>query len=79
MDKQSRVETVEDFKLRIAAIIRGKPEHIPGTPRPNPLFGPAQKTGELQKSTTSLGSEFMHIEAASQRSSRLSFLNKCES
>ena len=29
MDKQPRVETVEEFKLRIAAVIRAKPEHIP--------------------------------------------------
>ena len=38
MDQQPRVETVEDFKLRIAALIRSKPEHIPGAPRPNPLL-----------------------------------------
>ncbi len=38
MDKQVRVETVEDFELRIAAIIREKPEHIPGAPRPNLLL-----------------------------------------
>jgi len=30
MKQQRPVETVEEFKLRIAAIIRGKPEQIPG-------------------------------------------------
>ena len=35
---RSRVETVEEFKLRIAAIIHRKPGHIPGPPRPNPLL-----------------------------------------
>jgi len=36
MDEQPRVETVEEFKLRIAAIISGKPEQITGAPRPDP-------------------------------------------
>jgi len=35
VNEQSRVETVEEFKLRIAAIIRGKPEQITGAPRPH--------------------------------------------
>jgi hypothetical protein len=38
MKEQPRVETVEEFKLRIAAIIGDKPEHIPGAPRPHPLL-----------------------------------------
>jgi hypothetical protein len=33
MKEQSRVETVQDFKLRIATIIRTKPEQIPNPPR----------------------------------------------
>jgi len=37
MNKQRRVETVEDFKLRIAAIIRAKPEQIPAARLPKPL------------------------------------------
>ena len=41
MDKQPRVETVEEFKLCIAAIICGKPEHIPGAPPTKPPVGPA--------------------------------------
>jgi hypothetical protein len=32
------VETTEDFKARIAAIIGDKPEHITGARRPNPLL-----------------------------------------
>ena len=38
MKEQRPVETVEEFKLRIAAIIGAKSEHIPGAPRPNPLL-----------------------------------------
>jgi hypothetical protein len=38
MHEQSRVQTVEEFKLRIAAIIGSKPEQILGAPRPNPLL-----------------------------------------
>jgi len=34
MKQQRPVETVEEFKLRIAAIIRAKPEQIPGPPLP---------------------------------------------
>ena len=29
MKQQPRVESIEEFKLRIVAIIRAKPEHIP--------------------------------------------------
>ncbi len=38
MNEQSRVETVEEFKLRIAAIIGGKREQITGAPRSHPLL-----------------------------------------
>lgn len=38
MNEQSRVETVQEFKLRIAAIVGGKPEQITGAPRPHPLL-----------------------------------------
>jgi hypothetical protein len=38
MNEQRRVETVEEFKLRIAAIRGGKPEQITGAPRPDPLL-----------------------------------------
>ena len=34
-EQQRKVETVEDFKVRIAAIIRAKPEEIPALPRPH--------------------------------------------
>jgi hypothetical protein len=33
MNEQRRVETVEEFKLRIAGIIRAKPEQIPAAKR----------------------------------------------
>ena len=38
MTEQRRVETVEEFKLRIAAIKGGKPEQITGASRPHPLL-----------------------------------------
>jgi hypothetical protein len=34
--EQRKVETLEDFKPRIAAIIRAKPEDIPAPSRPRP-------------------------------------------
>jgi hypothetical protein len=49
MDKQPRVETVEEFKLHIAAIIRAKPEHIPGAPQPNPLLVRPKKRAKSRK------------------------------
>jgi hypothetical protein len=38
MNEQPRVETVEEFKLHVAAIIRGKPEQTTGAPRSHPLL-----------------------------------------
>jgi hypothetical protein len=38
MNEQRRVETVEEFKSRIAAIIGEKPDQITGAPRPQPLL-----------------------------------------
>ena len=49
MDQQPRVETVEEFKLRIAAILRGKPENVPGAPRPNPLLVRQKKRAKSRK------------------------------
>jgi hypothetical protein len=49
MKEQGRVETVEEFKLRIAAMIRGKPEHIPGAPRPNPMLVRPKKRVKSRK------------------------------
>jgi hypothetical protein len=49
MKEQGRVETVEEFKLRIAAIIGAKPEHIAGTPRPNPLLVRHKKRAKSRK------------------------------
>ncbi len=49
MDQQPRVETVEEFKLRIAAIIRSKPEHIAGAPRPDPLLVRHKKRAKSKK------------------------------
>ena len=48
MDQQPRVETVKEFKLRIAAMIRCKPEHIPGAPD-RTRCGPAQKRAKSRK------------------------------
>jgi hypothetical protein len=49
MSEQPRVETVEEFKLRIAAIIRGKPEQITGAPRPDPLLVRRKKRATSRK------------------------------
>jgi hypothetical protein len=49
MKQQPRVETVEEFKLRIAVMIRTKPEHIPGAPRPNPLLVRHKKRAKSRK------------------------------
>jgi hypothetical protein len=38
MKEQTRVESVEDFKLRIAAIIGAQPDEIPSPPRPHALL-----------------------------------------
>jgi hypothetical protein len=38
MTEQRRLETVEEFKLPIAAIIGGKPEHITVAPRPRTSY-----------------------------------------
>jgi hypothetical protein len=43
MNKQSRVETIEEFKLRIASIIRGKVQEIPSPRRTNPLLVRSKK------------------------------------
>ena len=44
MNEQRPVETVEDFKLRIAAIISGNPEEVPAPRRTNPLVvGPKKR------------------------------------
>jgi hypothetical protein len=52
MNEQSRVETVEEFKLRIAAIIRGKPEQITGCTTTAPTVGATQQTRDHPKDKT---------------------------
>jgi hypothetical protein len=49
MNEQRRVETVEEFKLRIAAIIGGKSEQITGAPRPHPLLVRRKKLASNRK------------------------------
>jgi hypothetical protein len=53
VNEEPRVETVEEFKLRIAAIIRGKPEQITGAPRPHPLLGLKPEAGDPPESKKS--------------------------
>jgi hypothetical protein len=49
MNEQRTVETVEEFKLRIAAIIHAKPKQI-AAPRPrNPLSSRRQKRVTYRK------------------------------
>jgi len=47
--EQRPVETVEDFKLRIAAIIGGKSEEIPPPRRTNPLLVRPKKRATNRK------------------------------
>jgi hypothetical protein len=46
------VETTEDFKVRIAAIIGDKRERIPGAPRPNPLLVRGKKRASTPPQTS---------------------------
>ena len=49
MKEQRRVETVEEFKLRIAAIIRAEPEHIPAQRQPHVLLVRRKKRTSYRK------------------------------
>jgi hypothetical protein len=46
---RERVETTEDFKARIAAIVGGKPERFSGARRPNPLLVRKKRVIKTQK------------------------------
>ena len=46
------VESLQDFKARIAAIVGDKTEHIAGAPRPHPLL--VRKEASDQNAETSL-------------------------
>jgi len=46
---RERVETTEDFKARIAAIIGDKPEQITGARRPHPLLMRKKRVIRTQK------------------------------
>jgi len=47
--EKARVETVEDFKLRIAAIIGGNAEQLPAPLRTNPLLVRPKKRATHRK------------------------------
>jgi hypothetical protein len=49
MNQQRPVETTEDFKARIAAIIGDKIEHITGARRPHPLLVRKKRVIKTQK------------------------------
>jgi hypothetical protein len=53
-EQQCKVETVEEFKLRFAAIISDKPEHIPGAPRPRSAAGPPREATKPAKIAMSI-------------------------
>jgi hypothetical protein len=55
MNQQPRVETAEDFKLRIAAIIGGNSEQIPGPPRSSPLLVRSKKRATNRKAKARRG------------------------
>jgi len=46
---RERVETTEDFKARIAAIVGDKPEQITSARRPPPLFVRKKRVIRTQK------------------------------
>jgi len=46
---REQVETTEDFKARIAAIIGDKPEQITGGRRPNPMLVRKKRVIRTQK------------------------------
>ena len=48
MKQQRPVESTEDFKLRIAAIIGDKREQIAGARRPNPLLVRSHRNAEAE-------------------------------
>jgi hypothetical protein len=50
MKEQRRVETVDEFKLRIAAILRAKPEQVPDPRRADALLVRAKKRAIYRKS-----------------------------
>jgi hypothetical protein len=57
-------KTVEEFKPRIAAIIRGKPEEITGAPRPHLLLVRRNKRAIYRKTKRrpkALASGLMHV------------------
>jgi len=49
MKQQRPVETTEDFKARIAAIIGDKPERITGARRPHPMLVRKERVIRTQK------------------------------
>jgi len=51
MELNRRVETVEEFKLRIAAIIRSKPEQIPAPPRPRRMKRATNRKGKHRRTS----------------------------
>jgi hypothetical protein len=53
MKEQRPVETVDEFKLRIAAIISGNHEDIPAPRRTNPLLVRPKKRPKAKRRTTS--------------------------
>jgi len=60
MNQQRPVETVEEFKLRIAAILRAKPEQISAPPRPHRLKRATNRKPKRQDPVSALqtGSNF---------------------
>jgi hypothetical protein len=72
MKEQSRVETLEDFKLRIAAIIRAQPNEIPSPRRPHARLAGNKKTREQSKSKTSRET-LMHIYEVRPRKDKRGF------
>jgi hypothetical protein len=72
MDEQRRVETIEEFKLRISAMIHGKPERITGSLQTrmgqsvqSPLAAGAWVAAEIQPQCAGMFHRSADISAAS--------------
>jgi hypothetical protein len=68
------VESIEEFKLRIAAIVRGEPERIRGARRPHPLLVRRRKARGRKTKRLALLAAAALISVGSVRALPLSYL-----
>src|SRR5262249_9680090 len=68
------VETTEDFKLRIAAIVRGKGDYTAGARRPHPLLVRKRKTRDRKTKRSALLAAAALMSVGSGQALPLNFL-----